>query len=195
MGELGDHFVTALAKANYSAYAVYPYEHGFALITRVEKCEKDGSIAKDRWANLDQTGLPLSKVFTYEYWNQLFRGRRGDYRFFIFAFTRGPLKFTAKETTATEAALWQAQGSPVLPSGQRDIKINYPFFFSVMVYEFSSAGDSTVFLRPQNAVLGAWEELEGSKIVPSWNKLSFPPYIAFEVDHVALKESNERKEP
>jgi hypothetical protein len=187
LGDLCDHFVSALGKANYSAYAVYPYELGFAVITRVEKCKKDGTIAHDRWANLDQTALPLFDVFSRKYWKRLFQGRTGDYRFFIFTFTAGPPGFTGKETTVTDASVWQVEGPSVLPADLRDVKINYPFAFGVMVYQFIAAGDSTRFLKPHEARLGAWEELEGSKIVQIWNIDSFPSAVSFDVDHVSLR--------
>lgn len=187
LGELRDHFASALGKANYSAYAAYPYEQGFAIITRIEKCEKDGTLARDRWANLDQTALPLSDVFSPAYWKRLFEGRDGDFRFFIFTFTSASPIFTGKEATAKDATVWQVEGPSVLPADLRDAKINYPFVFSVMVYQFKAAGDGTVFLKPHEARLGAWEELKASKIIPSWNEGSVPTYISFEADHVSMK--------
>lgn len=187
LGDLHDHFVSALAKANYSAYAVYPFEQGFAVITRVEKCKRDGTLSSDRWANLDQTALPLSDVFSRKYWKRLFQGRSGDYRFFIFTFTASPPSFTGKETDAADAIVWQAQGPSVLPQDLRDVKIAHPFTFGVMVYQFVAAGDGTRFLKPPEARLGAWEELEGSKIVPSWKIGSVPSSVSFEVDHISLK--------
>jgi hypothetical protein len=43
------------------------------------------------------------------------------------------------------------------------------------------------YFRAGPETIVSWEELEGSKIVPSWNIDSFPSAVSFDIDHVSLK--------
>ncbi len=129
---------------------MYPYHDGFAIITRVEKREKDGHPSIDRWANMNEIPLPIANIFSAEYLQRLFVGREGMFRFFIFTFTSGSPALSSTETNPAEASEWQTRGPVSISDNLKNMEIRYPFVFSVMIYEFNAVGNRTLFVEPNH---------------------------------------------
>jgi hypothetical protein len=101
LGELSDNLCAALSRAGYTDRAIYPYQDGFAVLTRLEQRDARGNPSNDRWPNVDlnQGALPLSSLFSMDYIRALLFGKYGVYRFFIFTLTPEYPQFSSNETT------------------------------------------------------------------------------------------------
>jgi hypothetical protein len=185
LGELSDNLLAALNRAGYTDYAIYPYQDGFAVLTRFEQRDSQGNPSRNRWPELGQAALPLSKLFTMDYIRALFLGKRGVFRFFIFTLTPESPHFSFKETTPAEARSWLLNGPTQLTNDVRRSQTHYPFLFMSVVYEFDATGDHAKFLK-QSELTGL-TELLGSKIVKKPNRDFLPSSICFDSKVASLE--------
>jgi hypothetical protein len=163
LGELSDNLLAALNRAGYTDHAIYPFQDGFAVLTRFEQRDSAGYPSRDRWPEWGEAPLPLSKLFTVDYIRALFLGKSGIFRFFIFTLTPESPTISSQQTTPTQARKWLLTGPSQLPNKVRDFQTKYPFLFTSAVYEFDATGDHAEFV-PQSKLTGL-TELLGSKIV------------------------------
>jgi hypothetical protein len=76
----------ALELAGFDKWSVYAFRDGFALVTRWERIEEDGSPAKDRFATRHPKRIRHDFDFD-EHVQVLFNAANGDYRMFVFTVT------------------------------------------------------------------------------------------------------------
>jgi len=188
LGELSDNLATALAHAGYTDYAIYPFQDGFAAITRFEQRDSKGNPSADRWPQIDQTALSLSSIFSWDYLRSLFLGKYGVFRFFIFTLTSESPGFSGKQATQAEAKQWLMTGPEKLPNDVRQVTVPYPFLFSAMVYEFSASSDKTSFV--EQSKLTGLTELLGSKIVTNSKPDTVPKSLCFDSQTAYLGDSD-----
>jgi hypothetical protein len=188
LGDLSDHLLAALAHAGYTDYAIYPFQDGFAAITRFEKRDSKGNPSADRWPQIDQSALSLSSIFSLDYIRSLFLGKYGTFRFFIFTLTSESPGFSGKQTSEAEARHWLMTGPERLPNDLREVTVQYPFLFSALVYEFSASSDQTSFV--EQSELPGLTELLGSKIVTSSKPDLVPKSVCFDSQTAYLGDSD-----
>jgi hypothetical protein len=185
LGALSDNLLAALNRAGYTDHAIYPFQDGFAVLTRFEQRDLAGNPSSDRWPELGQPAIPLSKLFSVDYIRALFLGKRGIFRFFIFTLTSESPKIGPEETSPAEARTWLLTGPTQLPNDVRRSQTQYPFLFTSIVYEFDAAEDHAKFV--EESALTGLTELLGSKIVKQSNQDVVPSSICFDTQFATLQ--------
>ena len=122
--------------AGYSDRTYYQIPKGFALVSRIEQFDLDGTpkkIPDDRWAvNVN----PLNIITLKDYFKSLFYAQEGHYRIIVFIVTSQPLEQAPKEVGQDEAMNWSSFGSPILPLDIGRIKYTGDYYCMAVIYEF-----------------------------------------------------------
>ena len=135
LSEIDSSLSTVLEKRGYVEKSYYSVPGGFALVTRLEQFNKDGTSKQDpdRWA----TTFIAPRVFSLEsYLSALFLSVPGHYRTFIFTVTDVPFKETGTHVTQRETLAWISKGDNVLPSQIGDQPVSSDVECTCLIYEF-----------------------------------------------------------
>ncbi|HEX4638068.1 MAG TPA: hypothetical protein VH170_01130 [Chthoniobacterales bacterium] len=136
----------AFAKCGYGEKSFYAVPDGFAMASRLEQINDDGSFNANRWS-LQTAAM---KSFSIEsYLHALFQTRAGHFRVVVFVVTNHPFQQTDVKVNSDEAKSWVRKGLNQLPKkiGDRDFTDDYTC--TVLVYEFKSLGGGEAkFVEP-----------------------------------------------
>jgi hypothetical protein len=159
----------SLSNSGYFDSRYYAVPEGFALVTRMEQIESDGSpkSGSERWA------LEISPVqFSLDaYVKALFRGRPGYYRIIVFIVT--PHDVEQSDATITEkwAKEWLKRGLNKLPQPLGDLKFSQAgYACTALIYEFERTHEGRrievrcpgqIPARNHLVKAGIWEALHG----------------------------------
>ena len=124
----------ALATCGYAEKSYFTVPGGFALVTRMEQFNDDGTCKpdNDRWnVSLKPSSFDLS-----DYFRALFWGRKGKYRIIVFIVT--DQVFTEAETGASPATArqWLRTGAKYLPPSIAGQPFSVGHRCTALVYEF-----------------------------------------------------------
>ncbi len=124
-----------LAACGYFERAYYAVPGGFALVTRLEQIEADGSPSdgETRW----QLALPgRYKFWTATFWKDLLVGAKGYYRVIVFVVTDRVADRRPENVDPEEAMNWLGNGARRVPPRIRDAAFTPEHRVTVYVYEF-----------------------------------------------------------
>jgi prepilin-type N-terminal cleavage/methylation domain-containing protein len=163
----------AFRRCGYIEKSYYAVPDGFALASRIEQINEDGSASRDRWS-LD---VPNMRQFSLSaYLAALFNApRAGHFRIIVFIVTPHPFTQSNVPITAAEAREWISAGANTLPDevGEQDYSRRHDC--TALIYEFKGSGAKrAVFVEPSE--LSAETHLVKAGLVAALSKqsLSFP---------------------
>lgn len=126
----------ALENAGYIERSYYAVPDGFALVTRLEQVNPDGSPSPlpDRWA----VQMTAPKVFSLaSYLQALFTAQPGHFRIIAFLVTSAPFAQNPNMLVSREDAMeWLAVGSQTLPASIGSLPYSEWHYCVALVYEF-----------------------------------------------------------
>lgn len=133
----------SLAKGGYydaSYYSIPGQPNAFALVTRLEKYNLDGSAVarEERWV------AKLSRQSSFSlgsYLKSLFFAEQGNYRVIVFVVTAQDIKQWSKPIQARVAKDWIAKGGPSLPSRIQRQPLSPAHKVFALIYEFEKNCD------------------------------------------------------
>ena len=132
----------ALDSAGYTEKSYYAVPGGFALATRLERINNDGTSTPEpsRWHIGKE---PLSEFSISTYLKALFTAEPGYYRVIVFVIT--PIAFEQKDVSVTDvdAQHWLVGGLNKLPPPIEDKIFTAEFTCTALVYEFEQPTSQT----------------------------------------------------
>jgi hypothetical protein len=137
---------SAFTACGYGEKTYYGIPDGFAMVSRIEQINEDGTPNSHRWS---LETIPIEKFSLRAYLNALFKARSGHYR--VIAFIATPHSFTPKnvEVTSDQTTEWFFGGSTTLPEeiGNREYSASHAC--TAFIYEFRRiAGGQPEFVKP-----------------------------------------------
>ena len=143
--------VAALDVGGYSARNYYSVPNGFALATRIEQINGDGS-PKMPPARFALEPEPVSMLRPLDYLRALLKGVPGYYRVIVFIVTDTPFQASGERPTEAQATAWISSGVNVLPREIGDLPFTRDVNCTALVYEFlrkpGADSDATEFATP-----------------------------------------------
>jgi hypothetical protein len=135
LGDLDRRLRAALESAGYLERRYYAAPGGFALVTRLEQIEEDGTPrpSPERWS----TEVPgLAEFSLRAYLRALFFAARGRYRLIVLVATDVPFAQAATPITAASAETLLAAGLNRLPAGLAALPFKGDAVVTALIYEF-----------------------------------------------------------
>lgn len=143
--------VAALKAGGYTARSYYSVPHGFALATRIEQINDDGT-PKMPPARFALEPEQVSVFRPMDYLKALLNGVPGYYRVIVFILTDTPFQASGAPTTEAQATAWVSSGVNVLPRTIGDLPFTRDVNCTALVYEFmrkpGADSDATEFAMP-----------------------------------------------
>jgi hypothetical protein len=164
LGSIADRLEESLANSRYYERQYYYVHGGFALVTRIEQYQEDGTSHSEpgRWA-----AKPYREEGSWwDYLSSLFTDNPGRFRIFVFMVTNTPLvSDTSRKITRQTAEAWLNEGASSLPLRIRQMPKSDSTSVSVLVYDFltSSGTGETQLVQP--SLLPSLIHLEKSNLL------------------------------
>ncbi len=140
---------TALDQTGYYERKYLSAPDGFALVTRLEQINSDGSskAVPDRWAV--EVG-PLTTFDLKAYLRVLFRANPGRFRIIVFIVTPYLVTEAAATVTRPEAMDWLRRGAEALPVAIGQLEFSERYTCTALVYDFEKPDpqEEARFLAP-----------------------------------------------
>jgi hypothetical protein len=142
---------------------------GFALASRLEHINPDGTASEDRWS---REVVPMRTFSIGEFVHALFRARPGHYRVIVFVLTNKPLTQDIRmRVNSKQADLWTQDGANALPKEMAEMEYTTDYRCTALIYEFKSlANGEATFVEPSDvsgkrhlAKSGLWAALQQSR--------------------------------
>lgn len=134
-GAVAEQLAAALSRARYSQPAYYAVPDGFAMVTRLEQIEADGTPMpeSERW----NVNLPPRKKFSLNnFVSALFDAPEGNYRVIVFVVSDHPFATGTDVVTNLEANAWLSGGLDRLPSFIGARKFSEDTGCVALIYQF-----------------------------------------------------------
>ncbi len=153
---IDDALRSALAAVGHEDVGYYWIPDGFALVTRLERFEEDGSTVQDnsRWTPT----VPAARVSfnIFDYFSALTTAQTGYFRVIVFAVTPQPFSTEPSERTLDVVSEWAAGGANTLPSAILARKVPPGTRVTALVYEFRKVrgAESATALNPSHMPVG-----------------------------------------
>jgi hypothetical protein len=125
----------AFGKAGYGERSYYSVPDGFAMASRIEQINQDGTAKgpADRWS----FEVPPMRKFSFSaYLTALFRARPGYYRVIVFVVTSHPFSQSSAKVTSEDAGLWVSSGLNALPEAIASRDYTSAHRCTALIYEF-----------------------------------------------------------
>ena len=149
LGDVDKLLMDALSKAGQVERSYFSVPGGFALVTRLEQINPDGSpmAGADRWVT---TAGPLRKFTLDAYIKALFGSAPGYFRVIVFTVTDQPFSATGKAITEGEAIGWLDDGFDHLPQEIAVLPYTATHVCNALIYEFETDGgpNAPTVIRP-----------------------------------------------
>jgi hypothetical protein len=128
---------SAFRRCGYGEKTYYAVRGGFAMASRIEQINTDGTPSTNRWSI---EVIPVQRFSLNAYIAALFRARPGHYRVIVFVLTMQPFEQKSTKVTSEEASKWVSGGLNKLPKeiGDRDYSADYTC--TALIYEFKQIG-------------------------------------------------------
>jgi len=129
----------AFRKAGYGERSFYGVPGGFAMASRIEQMNQDGTAKgpADRWS-LEVP--PMRKFSLSAYVSALFTARLGFYRVIVFVITSHPFSQSTAKPTSEEAQIWESSGLNALPEAIASRDYTSAHRCTALIYEFKRTG-------------------------------------------------------
>jgi hypothetical protein len=136
----------AFERCGYGDKSFYAVPDGFAMASRLEQINADGTPGSDRWS-LDVT--PVRQFSVRDYVRALFHARPGHYRVVVFMITNHPFTQRATTVKSKEASAWVRSGMNMLPREIGDRAFGADYLCTALIYEFRTVGGGeAIFVEP-----------------------------------------------
>lgn len=145
LGDINCILSEAIVKANYkkSYYSIDPT--GFAIVTQLERIEKNGDpVAEKERSNFNAISSD-EKFSLHLFIENLFKARKGFYRCIVFLITaEAYVSNSGKSPSRSETDAWLGKGFNKLPKWITEEKFTTDYTITALVYEFEkSESDAT----------------------------------------------------
>ena len=165
LGQIAERIHSALAGCGYYEHQYYYLEGGFALVTRIEQFNRDGSSMSEpaRWS-----ARPVrDENFNWRaYLRSLFTSDPGHFRVFVFMVTnRAWTMNTSHQVSREDAENWLSEGANRLPETIANREVPSGTNITALVYEFTveeSTGEARLSLPSE---LSSYTHLLRSNII------------------------------
>ncbi|MFL6236429.1 MAG: hypothetical protein ACJ76N_25085 [Thermoanaerobaculia bacterium] len=141
----------ALDDAGYNEKSYYSVPDGFALVSRLEQIDADGTSKPlpARWAA--DVG-PLQNFSLNRYLQALFTANPGFFRVLVFVVTPHPFSQTKVKVQREEAMEWLSAGLNQLPEEIGGVELSSRYSCTALIYEFEQprSRGSVVLKRPSH---------------------------------------------
>jgi hypothetical protein len=154
VGDVADRLENAFYQAGYGEKTWYIVPRGFALASRLEQFNPDGTPKEEpeRWS----AKIRAPAIFGLkDVVRALFTPHAGRYRIIVFIVTDQSFSAADKTVTPKEAMEWVQKGAFDLPQVIREAKYTPEHFCEALIYEFDQPS------RDNPAVFKAPSELQG----------------------------------
>jgi len=136
LGDAAGALDLAFRKAGYGERSFYSVPGGFAMASRIEQMNQDGTSLKDpadRWS----LKVPPLREFRFSaYMTALFRARPGYYRVIVFVVTSHLFSQSGAEITSDDAKRWSSSGLNGLPDDIASREYTSAYRCTALIYEF-----------------------------------------------------------
>jgi hypothetical protein len=168
LGQVSDRLTNALNEAGYSEKSFYAVPDGFAIVTRMEQIEADGTPKiPGRW---DINTEPMSEFSLKQYLKALFYANPGLFRIVVLIITPHPFYQSEDTIGRDEAMKWLKGGLNRLPDSIAVQEYTKSFTTTALIYEFikPESGDAVL---SQPSKLDGREHVEKSGLIKNLAKL------------------------
>lgn len=141
LGDVDRKLAAALDANDYSERSYYLVPDGFAIATRLEQINSDGTpkAGTQRW--LAGSG-PLREFSLRAYLAALFSANQGYYRVIVFIVTPHPFSQADVSVRRDEAIAWLSEGLNTLPRSIAEKPYSHEHSCSALIYEFEQPSQS-----------------------------------------------------
>ena len=157
----------ALNSAGYYEKKYFSVPGGFAMATRLEQINYDGTSkeGRQRW----QTKVSSLQKFNFkQYINALFKANKGLFRIIVFIITPHPFSQTGLKVRQEEAIGWLSAGLNVLPSSIGNIEYSKNCNCHALIYEFEKLSHDKSAKPVVPGYLEGRTHLEKAKLWSYW---------------------------
>ena len=147
LDDVNDSLDKAFRECGYGDKSDYAVPDGFAIASRIEQINPDGTPAADRWS----VNASFIKEFSLRaYLSALFTaGNPGHYRIIVFIITPHPFVQADVEVSPPEAQKWVKAGWNLLPAEIGSHEYSSDYNCTALIYEFQRVGiNATRFVEP-----------------------------------------------
>lgn len=164
--DLDHHLSEALEAAGYDEKAYHAVPGGFALVTRVEQIEPDGTPKRgnSRWS----VEIAALETFSLDaYIRALFTAPQGFYRVIVFLITPYTFTHTEEIVPLDEADDW-LRGADRLPQRVAEVEYSENFATTALIYVFEKPGREEKAVLKLEGIPTARQQLERANL---WTSL------------------------
>jgi hypothetical protein len=170
LGNIDDRITAALLSAGYSERAYFAVPDGFAVVTKLEQINNDGTSKQPpaRWVATDDSGPSSFSLSSYI--RALFTANAGYYRVIAFLVTDVPFAATGAAPTEDQTSSWLRNGFNGLPADVRPKPYGAGFSCTALIYEFMRTESSPPTLTSNGPdaethlqKAGIWDKLKGGQ--------------------------------
>ena len=137
LGEIERQIRDALDATGYFERSYFAAPQGFAIVTRIERINDDGSSKSvdERWS--DTPGL-AGNFDLSSYLRGLFTARVGRFRTIVFVISAAPFHQADAGVSRDEVEDWLAEGFNVLPASVAALPFTADYACTALIYEFEA---------------------------------------------------------
>lgn len=130
----------------------YAIPNGYALVTRLEKINKDGSprLGEERWEA--QVKSTFKEFSVLDYLKALVMGEEANFRVLVFMITDIPLIQSDEITEMTTAKSWLKKGMNALPNDLAILEFTNRHKVNLLLYEFTQHESGKATLLQESRV-------------------------------------------
>jgi hypothetical protein len=169
LGDVESKIISALDKFGYTDRSYYSVPNGFAIATKLESINQDGSSkpTPERWE------VKESEVnfFSSEYIKSIFISKKGFFRVIVILIT-DELLYQAKNSPSKAAALKMViDGATRPPTSVRLIPFSKDHSVTALIYEYRTNNNATgsANIVPSDKSISGMDHLKKAKI---WNEIT-----------------------
>ncbi|MFN0036266.1 MAG: hypothetical protein ACKVUS_14475 [Saprospiraceae bacterium] len=177
LDDVDDQLKTALNKSGYEERAYFDVPNGFAVATRLEQFQRDGSSMKGgaRWS--PNAAVKFDGV--WDYLQKLITAEQGYFRVFVFIVTDQAFTSSGGSSTSgsgerfgdiKDASGWLSQALNRLPSSTGNRTFSKSYKVTVLVYEYTATASDKSVLQRLPGTLPSNTHLEKSGIMRGLKK-------------------------
>jgi len=154
----------ALSRSGYVDRSYYSIVHGFALVTRIEQINADGTSKENdvRWRFHHRAP---AKFDLRAYLQSLLMAQPGIYRVIVFTVTDVPTMQSAASPSLDEVNAWLSGGMNFLPSFIGNNEFTEDYHCTAYIYEFSRQTEDHPVVMDMECAITALQHLEKAGIM------------------------------
>ncbi len=164
LGQVADRLERAFDQAGYREIGWYSVPKGFALASRLEQTNPDGTCKpeEERWKAKACTP-PIHSLG--EYIRALFIPQKGHFRLIVFVVTSVPFDQTAPAPSREDAIEWVDIGVSALPAAIKKQRFTEEHQCTALIYEFLQIGTDSPAKFVDDASISCREHLKRARLL------------------------------